>query len=127
MSLHLPDTVTFEQCISYNEHLPTSFFILSNIYQCLTQSFSKISVLSSYSILSLFPTVFLLHLETVKQCNIVVFLWVQELLSVPEHLSSPPVLVMVHVVLSLIFCVVLCRSLVVALFLLVGHCVTVFL
>jgi hypothetical protein len=35
----------------------------------------------------------------------------QELLTLPEHMSSPPVFSGLHVVWSLFFCVVLCRSL----------------
>ena len=40
----------------------------------------------------------------------------QELLTLPEHPSSPPALSGVHVVQSLVFCVVFCRSLFVILF-----------
>jgi len=42
----------------------------------------------------------------------------QELLALPEHTCSPPVVSGVHVVRSLVFCVVFCRSL----FFFVGHC-----
>ena len=40
----------------------------------------------------------------------------QKLLTLPEHLSSPPVLSRVHVARSLVFCVVFCRSFFVLLF-----------
>ena len=46
----------------------------------------------------------------------------QELLSLPEHLSPPPVFSWVHVTLSFVFGVLICRSLFV-LFHSFGHCV----
>ena len=40
----------------------------------------------------------------------------QELPSLPEHMSSPPVFSVVHVTRSLVFCVMFCRSLFVLLY-----------
>jgi len=47
----------------------------------------------------------------------------QELLTLPEHLSSPPVFSVVRVAGSLVFCVVFCRLLFVLLSFLFGYCV----
>jgi hypothetical protein len=46
-----------------------------------------------------------------------------ELLTLPEHMTSPPVFSWVHVDRSFVFCVVFCRSLFVPLFFLIGYCI----
>jgi hypothetical protein len=55
------------------------------------------------------------RIETSVFCSYHYFLWVshvmQELLTLPEHLSSPPVLIGVCVPQSLVFCVMFYRSL----------------
>ena len=50
----------------------------------------------------------------------------QELFTLPEHLSSPPVFSGVRVTQSLVLCVMFCRSLFVLLFFSFGHCVVYF-
>ena len=60
-------------------------------------------------------------------CRLSVTRWVslveQELLTLPEHLSSPPVFNRVRVARSLVLCVMFCRSLFVICSFSFGHCV----
>ena len=54
-----------------------------------------------------------------------IYIDMEELFTLPEHLSSPPVFSWVRVALSLVFCVVFCRSLFFVFFcpFSFGHCV----